>query len=75
MKQWLVKKLGNLFIGDYLGSFVRHLMTLLGGVLIAKGWANEQTVANALPQLAELVIGVVTALVAQGLSLANKKTT
>lgn len=75
MKSWLLKKISDVFLGDYLGSIVRHVMTLVGGFLIARGLATESAVAQALPEMVELVIGVVTALVAQGLSLANKKTT
>ena len=73
MKAWLLTKLSNLFLGDYLGSIVRHAMTLVGGFLIAKGLATETAVNQAMPELVELVIGVITAAVGQGLSFANKK--
>lgn len=74
MKQWLVKQLSAVFLGDYMGSVVRHVMTLLGGFLIAKGLATEDAVAKAMPEMVELVMGVIMAAVSQGLSLANKKT-
>ncbi len=74
MKAWLLSRLSNLFLGDYLGSIVRHAMTLVGGFLIAKGLATPEAVKGAMPELVELVIGVITAAVGQGLSFANKKT-
>lgn len=73
MKAWLLKKVSDLFLGDYLGSIVRHAMTLVGGFLIAKGLATETAVNQAMPELVELVIGIVTAAIGQGLSFANKK--
>ncbi len=73
MKTWLLKKLSALFLGDYLGSIIRHAMTLVGGFLIAKGLATPDAVNQAMPELVELVIGIVTAAVGQGLSFANKK--
>ena len=73
MKSWLLKKVSDLFLGDYLGSIVRHAMTLVGGFLIAKGLATPDAVNQAMPELVELVIGIVTAAVGQGLSFANKK--
>jgi hypothetical protein len=73
MKAWLLSRLSNLFLGDYLGSIVRHAMTLVGGFLIAKGLATPEAVKGAMPELVELVIGVITAAVGQGLSFANKK--
>lgn len=74
MKTWIVNLFSKMFLGDYLGSVVRHAMTVLGGFLIAKGLATEEAVANAMPQIIELVMGIITAAVAQGLSFANKKT-
>lgn len=74
MKNWLLKKLSDMFLGDYLGSIIRHAMTLVGGFLIAKGLATPEAVQGAMPELVELVIGVITAAVGQGLSFANKKT-
>jgi len=74
MKNWLLKKLSDTFLGDYLGSIIRHAMTLVGGFLIAKGLATPEAVQGAMPELVELVIGIVTAAVGQGLSFANKKT-
>jgi hypothetical protein len=73
MKAWLLQRLSNLFLGDYLGSIVRHAMTAVGGFLIAKGLATPDAVNGAMPELVELVIGIITAAVGQGLSFANKK--
>jgi hypothetical protein len=73
MKAWILQRLSNIFLGDYLGGIVRHAMTLVGGFLIAKGLATETAVTQAMPELVELVIGVITAAVGQGLSFANKK--
>lgn len=73
MKMSLLQRLSNLLVGDYLGSVVRHGMTAAGGFLIAKGLATPDTINGAMPELIELVMGVFTAAIGQGLSFANKK--
>jgi hypothetical protein len=73
MKTWLIKLVNKYLVSDYLGSVIRHAMTLLGGFLVAKGLSTQQQVAGALPEMTELVLGIISAAIAQGLSFVNKK--
>lgn len=50
---------------QYILSFIRHLITLAGGVLIARGWADDSQIAEA--------AGALCTLVAIGFSIANKR--
>lgn len=73
MKMWLVKLINKYLVSDYVGSIVRHAMTLLGGFLVAKGLSTPEQMQGALPEMTELVLGIISAAIAQGLSFVNKK--
>lgn len=74
MKMWLVKLINKYLVSDYVGSIVRHAMTLLGGFLVAKGLSTPEQMQGALPEMTELVLGIISAAIGQGLSFVNKKT-
>jgi hypothetical protein len=74
MKTWLIKLINKYLVSDYIGSIVRHTMTLLGGFLVAKGLSTPEAIKGALPEMTELVLGIITAAIGQGLSFVNKKT-
>lgn len=57
----------------YVGSAVRHGMTLLGGVLVAKGIGTPEILDQLMGPATELTAGVVIAVVGWLLSLAEKR--
>ena len=73
MKTMIIKLINKYFVSDYVGSIVRHAMTLLGGFLVAKGLSTPEQVQGAMPEMTELVLGVISAAIGQGLSFINKK--
>lgn len=74
MKAFMLKMINKYLVSDYVGSIVRHAMTLLGGFLVAKGLSTPEAVQGALPEMTELVLGIISAAIGQGLSFVNKKT-
>lgn len=56
----------------YVGSLVRHALTALGAVLVAKGIANEESVNSVSTGVAEIVAGSIVYFGGQLWSLAQK---
>jgi len=73
MKMWIAKLVNKYLVSDYLGSVIRHAMTLLGGYLVAKGLSTPEQIQGALPEMTELILGIISAAIGQGLSFVNKK--
>ena len=58
---------------SYISSIVRHGLTFVGGLLVAKGFIDEETANSFVAVNSELVLGLVTYLVGQLLSFYDKK--
>jgi glycopeptide antibiotics resistance protein len=75
----MLKNLFNkLFLSKYIGSFVRHGMTTLGGIvsgwLLAKGIISGTEIIDVITNnLGEVIIAVILYLVGQGTSIVEKK--
>lgn len=70
MKEWFL----NLFVGKYLGSFIRTAMAGLGGWLLSKGIIDDVSIMDSLAQNFTVISsGVLIYLFAQGSSLVQKK--
>lgn len=60
-------------IVKYVGNVVRHLLSLLAGILVAKGVLGADEAEAFVAANAEVVIGVVSYALAQGLSILKEK--
>jgi len=70
IKKWIM----NLFVGKYLGSWVRTALAFAGGWLVSKGIIDDAGLVESLAQNLTLVLsGVIAYFLAQGSSLAQKK--
>jgi len=57
----------------YVGSFIRQGLSLLAGILITKGIVTPETAGQLVSSGAEVLIGLVSYLIAQVWSIKDKK--
>lgn len=73
IKQKLAQFLNATFLSKYIGSIVRTAFAALGGFLVAKGVIKDSAAVDQLAQpTIEIILGVVSWLIAQGASFAEK---
>lgn len=62
----------KLILDKYLGGVVRHMLTFLAGILVAYGLSEGQT-AQFVAVNTEVIVGVLSYVIGQGLSFVNTK--
>ena len=72
---WIQTILSKLLLSGFFGSYVRHILTGLGGFLIAKELANAEQATNLVNALVAIAPGVISYLIGQLSSLKRKTET
>ena len=60
-------------LSPFIGSIVRHLLTALAGVLVAKGYIDQQVATQAVEANSAIITGLVLYWIAQGWSFKQKQ--
>ncbi len=63
----------SLLFSNYVGGFVRSAILIMSGFLVSKGIANQDQANQLSALLTEILPGVLSAILAYGASIVNKK--
>lgn len=75
---FIKKYLAKFFLSDYLGGAVRHVFTVIGGLLVSAGLATPETVAEVVNTNTsfltseQFISGIIAILIGYGSSLLSK---